>query len=724
MLSSLKVATRIAIAAAIPIVVLVTLAGYEVSVKWATRVEMVELRRLAGGIEGIGLLVHELQRERGTTAAFLGSKGTQMQAELRAQRQATDGRRARVAGFLDALRAGGRAAAFADMVGQAREAVATLDGLRGKVDGLSIPALESTASYTQMITRLLAVAGGIAKLSGRGEVTDAFGAYVDFMQGKERAGIERATGANAIAAGRFDVQLYARIVMLWAAQGVYFDKFRATARPEQREFLDRTLTSPAAEKVKKLRETILTGGLTGELGGLDAKTWFDAATARIDLLKTVEDRLAQDLVAMMQAIQDEATRTLMLLASIVAATLVSCLALVFAMGRSVTRPVARLTGSMKALAAGDFAVLLVGTARKDEIGDMARAVETFKIKAVEKGRCEAEARAESEHAAAELRQAEIHKIADGFEAAVGAIIGTVSSASTELETAATTLAATAHTTRQLSATAATSSEKASTHVQSVASAGSEMASSIAEIGRQVQESSRIAREAVEQAEKTDARIGALSKAAGHIGEVVALITGIAEQTNLLALNATIEAARAGEAGRGFAVVAQEVKQLATQTAKATGEIGAQISSMQAATTDSVAAIKDICGTILRVSEIAGAIAASVEQQGAATQEVARNIQHASAGTTQVTKIVTDVSRGANETESASEQVRNSAAMLAAEGAKLRREVETFLLSVRTGPANRRRHDDPNYQGPERRADYLASSERSGQESGPATRDAA
>src|SRR5207237_1395922 len=214
-----------------------------------------------------------------------------------------------------------------------------------------------------------------------------------------------------------------------------------------------------------------------------------------------------------------------------------------------------------------------------------------------------------------------------------------------LEAAARTLTKTAEVTQELSGAVAAASEQASANVQSVASATEEMTSSVNEISRQVQESSRIAVEAVKQAQQTDARINELSKAAGRIGDVVKLITAIAEQTNLLALNATIEAARAGEAGRGFAVVASEVKQLASQTAKATDEIGTQIAGMQTATQDSVAAIKEIGGTINRISEIASTIAAAVEEQGAATQEIARNVGEAARGTQQVASNITNVNRG-------------------------------------------------------------------------------
>ena len=349
---------------------------------------------------------------------------------------------------------------------------------------------------------------------------------------------------------------------------------------------------------------------------------------------------------------------------------------------TVARPIRALTVAMDKLAGGDFSVVLPGLGRKDEVGGVAAAVEKFKLVSEQKAREEAEAKIRQDQIAAAQRKAEMHKLADSFEAAIGEIVDTVSSAATELEASASTLTSTAARGQELTTMVAAASEEASTNVQSVASATEELSSSITEISRQVQESARVAGDAVSQARTTTDRVGDLSAAAARIGDVVELINTIAGQTNLLALNATIEAARAGEAGRGFAVVASEVKALAEQTAKATGEIGQQIASIQTATDHSVGAIKDISHTIEKLSEISSTIAAAVEEQGAATQEISRNVQQAAAGTHQVSSNITDVQHGASETGSASAQVLAAAQSLSGDSQRLKLEVGKFLSTVR------------------------------------------
>lgn len=356
--------------------------------------------------------------------------------------------------------------------------------------------------------------------------------------------------------------------------------------------------------------------------------------------------------------------------------------LAMTLGTGISRPMVGMCVAMRELASGNFDVVLPGLGRKDEIGEMASAVEEFKTRAIERAERDAAEREAQNKAASDVRGAELRRFADNFEQAVGGIVSSVSSSASQLEASATTMTRTVEAAQELSGRVAGASEEASANVQSVAAATEELSASVHEIGRQVKESSRIAADAVAQAEQTDARIMKLSHAAQQIGDVVKLITAIAEQTNLLALNATIEAARAGEAGRGFAVVASEVKSLASQTAKATDEISSHIAGMQDATQESVAAIKEIGQTIGQISKIAGNIAASIEQQSSATHEISKNVQSAAAGTHEIAESISEVNRGTSETGIASGEVLNSAQTLSVESTRLRQELDRFMANIR------------------------------------------
>jgi methyl-accepting chemotaxis protein len=348
--------------------------------------------------------------------------------------------------------------------------------------------------------------------------------------------------------------------------------------------------------------------------------------------------------------------------------------------RDVSVAIASIVEPMQALGRGDLTAAVPHQGESTEIGAMADVLQVFKQALIAKQATDQAATADAD--AKIQRGHRVDSITRDFEAMIGKIVDTVSSASNELEASAGTLSATSERSQQITTMVAAASDEASTNVQSVASATEEMASSVNEISRQVQDSARIASEAVQQAQKTNDRVGELAKAASRIGDVVELINTIAGQTNLLALNATIEAARAGEAGRGFAVVASEVKALAEQTAKATGEISAQISGIQSATQESVGAIKEIGDTIARMSEIASTIASAVEEQGAATQEISRNVQQAAHGTQQVSSNITDVQRGAREAGEASSLVLSAAQSLSGESGRLKDEVGKFLHAVR------------------------------------------
>jgi methyl-accepting chemotaxis protein len=410
--------------------------------------------------------------------------------------------------------------------------------------------------------------------------------------------------------------------------------------------------------------------------GKDA-TAFAELNDKLDKLSSLQSRVAGE--EYQKASATFQTNMYILIALVVAAILAG-VTLAWIVARSITLPLNGIIGVMGELTRGNLGVAVAGQDRRDEVGSVSKAVGVFKD-----GLIEAE-RLRTEQQAAQARQIERGKTMETavseFDKAITGVVGAVSSAATELQTTAQSMSATAEQTTRQSAAVAAASEETTTNVQTVASATEELSASIGEITSQVTESTRIVSEAVTQANDTNSKVQGLAEAAQKIGDVVRLINDIAGQTNLLALNATIEAARAGEAGKGFAVVASEVKALATQTARATEEIAAQVRSIQEATASSAEAIGSITKTIGRVSEISTAIASAVEEQGAATQEISRNVQQAASGTQEVAQNISGVKEAAQQTGEAAGQVLQSAGELSKNGALLRRQVEDFLRTVR------------------------------------------
>jgi methyl-accepting chemotaxis protein len=355
--------------------------------------------------------------------------------------------------------------------------------------------------------------------------------------------------------------------------------------------------------------------------------------------------------------------------------------LAWLIGRGISRPVVRMCVAMRALAGGDKTVEIPGVGRKDEIGQMADTVQVFKDNMIEADRLREANERQKAEAEAE-RKAGMVKLADTFEASIKGVVNSVASQATEMQSAAQSMTHTAEQATEQATAVAASVEQASANVQTVATAAEELSASVLEIGRQVEQSSKIANQAVGEADRTNTTVEGLNHAAQRIGEVVQLIETIAGQTNLLARNATIEAARAGDAGKGFAVVASEVKSLASQTAKATEEIRAQIGEIQGATGQTVEAIHTIGATIRQMSEIATTIASAVEEQGAATREIATNVHQAAQGTGDIATNIGGVSRAASDTGAAATQVLSSAGELARQSETLRHDVDDFLATVR------------------------------------------
>ncbi len=398
-------------------------------------------------------------------------------------------------------------------------------------------------------------------------------------------------------------------------------------------------------------------------------------------LSAVSDLIERSVAAAESSANDTATlvRNALVIAGLIIMAILAAVAVM--MISTIVRPINAMAAAMATLAGGDKTIEIPAQGRKDEVGKMAKAVQVFKDNMIKTDQMTAE-QEEMEKRAEIEKKAAMNKMADDFESTVKGVVNAVSTAATELQSSAQALSSTAEETSRQSTAVAAASEEASTNVQTVASATEELSASVAEIGRQVTQSTQISAKAVADAQTTNRTVENLDIAAKKIGDVVQLINDIASQTNLLALNATIEAARAGEAGKGFAVVASEVKSLANQTAKATEEIGAQITAIQSEVSQSVEAIKGIGATIQEISEISTTIATAVEEQGAATQEIARNVQQAAAGTQEVSTNISGVTQAAGETGQAAGQVLSAAEELGRQSITLQQQVDEFIATIR------------------------------------------
>jgi methyl-accepting chemotaxis protein len=500
---------------------------------------------------------------------------------------------------------------------------------------------------------------------------------------------ERNVAMDVVTAGELSTEQRVRLLTLSGMLKTTLDGLRGDLAGTMRSnrALAPSLEAPLAALFKavdgyafSLEQSILDGNGKGADAGRLAQN-YGAVISAVDELWTNTarqlDRLIAERIARIKA-------GLTLTLGIVGALVLASLALAALMQRQIVRPLGRLERLAGEVRSKDDYSLRFDYDSRDEVGRLAKAFNEL-LAEVAQARTRAAERAEEREHQRELQQKRANHLAqltENFDRQVAAVVDTVSKAAEEVRTAAGTMSVSAEETTRRTMAVATASKQTSANVQAVASGAEELAVSISEIGRQVTQSSEITQSAVSEAEQTSQAMRSLAQAAQKIGQVVELITTIASQTNLLALNATIEAARAGEAGRGFAVVASEVKSLAVQTARATAEIEAQISGMQKATGEAVAAIERISGTTLRVNEIAATIAAAIEEQNCATREIAANVQQAARGTHEVSGNIGEVSAAANRTGDSAGVLLTAASSLAGEAAGLKREVDQFLAEVK------------------------------------------
>lgn len=684
---NVNIYTRILALCLIPMLALLTLGVLKLKAERERKLEAHFIENVVVLAPTLSNLVHELQKERGMSAGFIGSQGSSFARDIGSQRGLTDDQVVNFETSFANLDVRLDIDAVNRPLNSARQALAQLQQRRSAIDSLSMSVGEMAGYYTPLITNLLGVVESMTEVIDDGVMLRPVLSYIGLLQGTERAGIERAMGAAGFGSGEFTQPVYQNFLRLGAMQDVFFSRFSQYAQPDEVAHLEAQLAGSAGAEVERMREVALTAPFGGDVSSVSGADWFAASTRRIDAIRSVEDRIVEHISSVVHGSAAGADRAFWVLATLLAGLVALTGAASYMVAKSIAPPIKRLAVTMRELAGNNIDVTVDGADRGDEIGDMAKAVEIFKENAIERKRLELAAQKDRDHERA--RQSHIEHIVGDFRKKITESTNEVSDHTTEMRSVAERLSSVAMSASEDANTAHSATNGASSNVQTVAAATEELSASIREIATQTARASTLMDTTAQRAGSTNNDVKQLSQAAEHIGTVINLISDIAEQTNLLALNATIEAARAGEAGKGFAVVAAEVKGLATQTAKATEEIGQQVAGIQASTSGAVESISSITTAVDEIRELTTAIAGAVEEQEAATREIANSVGAASEGTTTAADNVASVSQSIETTASEAGTVNETADQLSGTTGQMVSLIEGFLEQVSNDVDERR-----------------------------------
>lgn len=661
-----------------PLIGMLLVASIPLAARWQHAADMARVVELSSLVTNVGGLVHELQRERGATNVMLSSGGAQFRAEVAVQRQATA--LAEPMFRAAVLRLGPASSAIASKFKFARDELDRLPDVRARADALQLPSPDSFGYFTDVIRALLDVVPDAGVATEDPAATRSTLALFNLMQSKERAGQERAAGAQGFATGRFPPELDQQFRYLRMEQNTFLQTFQSYANGAEQDSYRRIVAGPAIAEVMRLRAVADAGGLRGDLGGVDGPTWFKAATVRVDMLRAVEVALAGQTQRTAVEHRRSAQVEFAVLLGAVGGITVLVGAIAFATVRSLADPLRAMTVAMTALAGGDTAVRVAGGDRGDEIGAMSRALALLRDNRVladrlRAGQAEASANRERRHTDLECHVGVFGDAVAGalrrLDAAGGAMLGTSSRLSGTASEAAGHAAA-----------AAVAVSQAALNAQAVATAVQHLSSSAQEIGQQAATAAEKVAHATAQARKMEDIVAGLFAAAQQVGSVVAVVREMADQAGLLALNATIEAARAGQAGKSFTVVASEVKALARRTNQATETIAAQVATMQDVAHTGMAAVRAIARSVENMGASADAVTAGVAAQAAATVEITDRAYEIANGTVELRDSMLRADTAATATGYEAGEVREAAQALGEQVGILRARIEAFVCDIR------------------------------------------